>query len=176
MLANFFFKDPKSAPLITPEPTNKPENNKTGFNNIMNEDQTMSIISKGATLEGNITVDGSLKIDGYLKGEVICSSSVIIGEDGTLEGTIKAASMQVAGIFKGIAEIDGECIVSSTGTVSGELAIGSFNFISGATMNGSINMKGMPNTEISDNFSKPAKKVTFALKNNIQAIESMRSK
>jgi len=101
---------------------------------------SMNILAQGAALTGNITVDGELKIYGKVLGDIISSSSVIIGESGLVEGNVKAAGMEVAGTFRGNAEVTGEFLVSSTGKIFGDLLIGTINVNAGAKMNGSILM------------------------------------
>ena len=192
MISNFFHKTPKSAPRIKPEngrdfndefhsgilpdkntdmTSFKKQEIDLVFSNNNFEETTMSIISKGAILEGNITVEGQIKIEGHLKGNVICSSSVIIGESGTLEGNVKAANMQVAGKFKGQAELDGECLVSSTGNIIGDLVIASFNFNTGGTMTGTVTMK---NSAISEDSEIPAN-VLYATFENTDRTRSLQA-
>jgi len=101
---------------------------------------SMNILAQGAVLNGNITVEGELKIYGKVLGDIISSSSVLIGESGLVEGNVKAVGMEVAGTFRGNAEVSGEFLVSSTGKIFGDLVIGTINVNAGATMNASIVM------------------------------------
>lgn len=101
---------------------------------------SMNILAQGAVLKGNINLDGQLKIYGRVEGEITSSSEVYIGDSGIVEGNIKAASMEVAGTFRGNAEVSGALLVSSTGKIIGDLMIGTLNFSAGAVMRGTILM------------------------------------
>lgn len=103
-------------------------------------DSSMNILSKGATLKGNITVEGELKVYGRVIGDIISSSGVFIGESGFVEGNVRAASMEVSGTFRGNADVSGEFLVSSTGKIFGDLVIGTLNVNAGAMMRGSVLM------------------------------------
>lgn len=103
-------------------------------------DSSMNILAQGAVLKGNITVEGELKVYGRVIGDILSSSSVFIGESGFVEGNVRAAAMEVAGTFRGNAEVSGEFLVSSTGNIFGDLVIGTLNVNAGAKMRGSILM------------------------------------
>ena len=84
---------------------------------------SMNTLAQDAVVTGNINVDGELKIYGKVIGDITSSSNVIIGESGVVEGNVKATGMEVAGRFNGNAEISGEFLASSTGTIYGDLVL-----------------------------------------------------
>lgn len=104
-------------------------------------DAAMSHLAKGTVLEGNLSISSSLRVDGKIIGNVVCSSSVIIGEGGSIEGDIKADSMKVSGSIKGSADINNEFTADSTAHIEGDLVIGMLNIAEGAKLSGSIKMK-----------------------------------
>jgi|GEM_PF-558456 len=104
-------------------------------------DVAMSHLAKGTVLEGNLSISSSLRVDGKIIGNVVCSSVVIIGEGGSIEGDIKADSMKVSGSIKGSADINNEFSADSTAHIEGDLVVGILNITEGAKLSGSIKMK-----------------------------------
>jgi len=125
----------------------------------MNNDSS-STISQGCLIEGNITVSGCLKIEGKINGDITCDKDIIIGETAEVDGNITTVNLQIAGLFKGNANISGECLISSTGVVYGDLIVDTLNVNGGANVNGSISMKseeGENESETEEIEKKPVK-------------------
>ena len=59
-----------------------------------------SILSKDLCVEGQITSPSIIEIEGTVKGSII-GNSVVIREDGFVEGRIEAESLTVRGRFEG---------------------------------------------------------------------------
>lgn len=79
----------------------------------------LSTLTAGVRYEGNISGGGDLQVDGALKGDVRLSR-VIIGESGSIEGSITADQVEVRGRVSG--SITGKAVrLLSTARVEGDV-------------------------------------------------------
>ena len=56
---------------------------KTGFV----EEENITLLAKGVLIKGEIRVEGTVRIDGRLEGDIHTKGTVVIGEDGVVQGT-----------------------------------------------------------------------------------------
>ena len=61
---------------------------------------TPSIIGSDVTITGNISTGGELQLDGSIDGDLVCGS-LVMGEEGSVRGTIKADSVVIRGAVRG---------------------------------------------------------------------------
>ncbi|HEY0102024.1 MAG TPA: polymer-forming cytoskeletal protein [Brevundimonas sp.] len=79
----------------------------------------LSTLTAGVRYEGNISGGGDLQVDGTLKGDVRLSR-VIIGESGSIEGSITADQVEVRGRVSG--SITGKAVrLLATARVEGDI-------------------------------------------------------
>lgn len=123
------------------------EDNNSTRNHINTSTNTMNLIAKGAAIEGTLMIEGDLKVEGKIVGDIVALGNIMIEDGGLIEGNIKANALIVSGIFKGNAEVSGECLVSSTGSVDGDLVINILNVNAGAQVSGNISMYEQQATE-----------------------------
>ena len=60
-----------------------------------------TLISAGTVLKGDIISETDLRIDGTIKGNIRCSSKIIIGSTGFVEGNIEGAQADITGKVQG---------------------------------------------------------------------------
>ena len=101
--------------------------------------QITTLIGESCVFEGNVTTTSSTRIDGQLKGKIAGEYSLVVGENGVVEGEIKAAETVVYGRVDGVIE-SGNLEVKSSGTVNGDVFIESLTVEKGATFNGRCEM------------------------------------
>ena len=76
-----------------------------------------TLISSGTTLKGDVKSETDLRIDGTIQGNVICSSKIIIGPSGHVEGNIEGAQADITGKVTGnitvkeLLQLRGQCNV-----------------------------------------------------------------
>lgn len=81
-----------------------------------------TLISSGTVLKGDIVSETDLRIDGTVKGNIKCSSKIIIGSTGFVDGNIEGAQADITGkvqgniLMKDFLQLRGDSIV--TGNVS----------------------------------------------------------
>lgn len=80
-----------------------------------------SVIGKKTIVEGTLTGEELLRVDGLVKGTVVSEGRVIIGRDGRVEGTVKAAEIYVGGVIKGELFASEKVEASKTGRIYGDI-------------------------------------------------------
>lgn len=58
-------------------------------------------IAEGSEIEGKFTFSGTVMLNGRLRGEIISNDSLVIGEKGVVNASIKAGIVQIAGELVG---------------------------------------------------------------------------
>lgn len=107
------------------------------------EKQTSSsatLISAGTVVKGDIVSENDLRIDGTIKGNIKCSSKIIIGSTGFVDGNIEGVQADVTGkvqghiIVKEFLQLRGEC------NVTGNLSAAKLQIDPTAVFNGQCQM------------------------------------
>ena len=96
-----------------------------------------TVIGKGITIEAALlTGRESVRIDGIFLGDVNLDGSLILGETGSIEGTVRASYIIVAGLIRGNIECDGVLHISPTARVNGDIKTNSIIVDEGGQLNG----------------------------------------
>ena len=77
-------------------------------------DAELSLVSAGTVIEGKIRAEGSIRIDGKIVGDVIANANAAVGLTGSVEGTVTAKSIALAG------KVNGTVIASEKLTLEGK--------------------------------------------------------
>src|SRR5678815_2050531 len=99
-----------------------------------------TLISAGTTLKGDISSNNDLRIDGTIIGNVICSSKIVIGASGNVEGDISGNQADIVGKVSGniktkdLLQLRGDCMVK------GNVHAGKFQVEPTAIFNGQCHM------------------------------------
>ena len=99
-----------------------------------------SLISSGTTLKGDITSSGDLRIDGTLVGNINCSSKVIIGANGVVEGDISGQQADIMGKVSGTIKVKELLQLKSNCQVNGNLHAAKLQIEPAANFNGQCHM------------------------------------
>jgi cytoskeletal protein CcmA (bactofilin family) len=118
------------------------------FNNKSKSDSGESVVSSGAasligsgtTLKGDITSSGDLRIDGTLVGNIHCSSKVIIGANGVVEGDINGQQADIMGKVTGSIKVKELLQLKSNCLVNGNLHSAKLQIEPAAQFNGQCHM------------------------------------
>ncbi len=95
---------------------------------------TPTIIAKDLKIEGNIVGTGSLEIEGNIRG-IIHGNSVILREEGVIEGEVIADSLNIRGRFNGNVRAKNVSI-SSRAKITGIIEYGTLSVEDGAYIDG----------------------------------------
>jgi cytoskeletal protein CcmA (bactofilin family) len=99
-----------------------------------------TLISAGTVVKGDIVSDNDLRIDGTVKGNIKCSSKIIIGSTGFVDGNIEGVQADVTGkvqgniVVKEFLQLRGAC------NVTGNLSAAKLQIDPTATFNGQCQM------------------------------------
>jgi len=99
-----------------------------------------SLIGSGTSLKGDITSSGDLRIDGTLVGNIICSSKVIIGTNGVVEGDISGQQADIMGKVTGTIKVKELLMLKSNCQVNGNLYSAKLQIEPAASFNGQCHM------------------------------------
>lgn len=96
----------------------------------------MTLIGKGARLEGNLISAASLKIEGSVKGQITAEGDVIVSSEADVAADIRATNVTVAGKYSGNITAKGNLELESTARVEGNVSCGSLIVNRGAVFSG----------------------------------------
>ena len=74
--------------------------NKTTMQNY-SESNKIDIIEKSTKIVGEIISKADFRIDGCVEGTIVTSGKVVIGEEGSVKGTVTCSNSDVAGLMDG---------------------------------------------------------------------------
>ena len=120
-------------------------------------------IEKNTTFVGNFVSESDFRIDGTFEGSIETKGKVVIGEKGSINGTVVCNSADIAGNFTGTIQVKDLLSVESTGSVEGDVTISKLIVESGAIFNAKSSMKEVEDagvlkkiTNFSDSHEKTA--------------------
>ncbi len=101
---------------------------------------TLSIISVGSTITGDIACTGVLKVEGQIDGSVRQARQVMLAKDGAIRGDITAHEIVVGGVVDGNVTAADRLELQPTAVVNGDIATKSIVVMEGARINGAVKM------------------------------------
>jgi cytoskeletal protein CcmA (bactofilin family) len=81
----------------------------------------ISVVGRGARIEGTLTSTGSLRIYGHLTGEISVDGEVAVAAGSEVRADINARSISLAGKIKGNLTAPGEVVLPSQSRVEGDV-------------------------------------------------------
>jgi cytoskeletal protein CcmA (bactofilin family) len=82
-----------------------------------------SFIAAGAILDGPFSAKESTRVDGTINGNVSVNGSLIIGQEGKINGAVSATNLFLAGEINGnVTASTGKVEISDTGKLIGDLS------------------------------------------------------
>ncbi|MCL6601630.1 MAG: polymer-forming cytoskeletal protein [Paenibacillus sp.] len=105
---------------------------------------TDTLIGHGGSLEGKFHCDTNLRIEGAFNGEIHCSGTVTVGEQGIVQASIVAEEIIIAGKVFGNITADRQISMLGTGQLHGDAATGSLLIMEGGLLNGNVAMTEQP--------------------------------
>jgi cytoskeletal protein CcmA (bactofilin family) len=131
-----------------------------------------AFIDQGSTFEGKLSFQDTVRIDGHFSGEITSENTLIVGESGEIEATIRSKTVVVSGTVVGDVEATERLVVHKTGSLDGNIQTARLVVEDGAQMNGNLRMTS-PSGSGSGSGSGGASKPAPAAK--LQAVESQGS-
>lgn len=103
-------------------------------------ENTLSIISAGTTVSGDVETGGVLKIEGQVDGHIRRARQVMLAKEGTISGDVSAHEVVVGGVIEGAVTATERLELQSTAVVNGDITTRSIVVMEGARINGSVKM------------------------------------
>ena len=97
-------------------------------------------LTAGSKIIGTIVADSDIRIDGKVEGDLQCSGKVVIGEQGSLEGTIECQNAEIMGSLDGKLTVHQTLAMRSTSRLKGEVKTQVLIVEPNAVFNGTCNM------------------------------------
>jgi len=104
------------------------------------EEENITLLAKGVVIKGEIRVDGTVRIDGRLEGEIHTKGTVVIGEDGMVQGTVTAGTLINSGKVKATVTATERIQLLKTGMLIGEVHTPNFVMEDGSKFQGLSDM------------------------------------
>ena len=81
----------------------------------------LSVIGSSTKVTGRVSGDGALRVEGAVKGDVAVTGPLEVAEGATIDGNVRAESLDLAGALVGDVAAQGAVIVRSGAAARGEL-------------------------------------------------------
>jgi len=116
-----------------------------------------TFVGKGSVVEGVVKVQSSLRIDGRLKGQITSTESMVIGQQGEIEGEARVKNAVVGGRFKGKIFATGKVTLEAKSTFYGELKTSKLVIHEGAVFEGVCSMSDDGKQLLGEGAAAPGK-------------------
>jgi cytoskeletal protein CcmA (bactofilin family) len=103
-----------------------------------------TIIGKGTIIDGTVKVQSSLRLDGKVTGQVLTTDTLIVGQNGEIEGEVRVKNAIIGGFVKGQIFASGKVILEARSVVNGEVKTAKLAINDGARFEGHCVMTEEP--------------------------------
>ena len=103
-----------------------------------NGETTLSIVSAGTNVTGDIECEGILKVEGRIDGNVKRARQVMVAKEGAIHGDVTAQEVVVGGVIDGNVTASDRLELQTTAVVNGEISTKSIIVMEGARINGGV--------------------------------------
>ncbi len=100
----------------------------------------LNMIGEGTVFEGTLKSESDVRISGRVDGKLEVKGKVIVAHDGSIEGEITAASLDVAGRVHGEINVEERVVLKSSAVVEGNIHTDRIVVEEGAVYNGDCRM------------------------------------
>lgn len=115
-----------------------------------------TVISRGVKIEGKLSCSGSIRLDGEVQGDISSQSTVIVGENGKVNGQINADSITIGGKVTGTVRAKEKIVLEAKANLKGDIITKILSVDAGAVFNGNSKMGDSGNLGVPIETSKPA--------------------
>lgn len=100
-----------------------------------------AFIDQGSEFEGKLTFKDTVRIDGSFQGEISSENTLVVGETGSIDATIRSNTVVVSGAVVGNIIASRQIILHKTARVQGDMKAPSLIIEEGAVFNGQLTME-----------------------------------
>src|SRR5262245_63642455 len=99
-----------------------------------------AFIDQGSEFEGKLSFRDTVRIDGRFRGEIASENTLIIGESGEIEATIRSNTVAISGTVEGDVHAAKKVVLHKTARVTGNVTSPCLVVEEGAVINGMFKM------------------------------------
>ena len=99
-----------------------------------------AFLDEGSEIEGTYRCNGTVMLDAKLRGEITASDTLVIGDHGVVEATVRAASVVVRGKVVGNVTASESIELKATARVTGDVEAPRIVMEAGAVLDGRCRM------------------------------------
>ena len=119
------------------------------------QQDTSSIIGKGAFIEGDILTKGNIRIEGKVKGNINTNLKLVLGKSSYVEGNLLAQNAEIAGEIKGKVRVHDLLVLKDFAVVHGDIVTNKLVIEAGAFFNGKSKMS----ESLTDTITKESREI-----------------
>ncbi|MCX7991950.1 MAG: polymer-forming cytoskeletal protein [Proteobacteria bacterium] len=105
--------------------------------------EVLTFLGIGTEFKGKVLFQGTLRIDGKVEGEIDGDDTLLVGESGVVNGTVKAGNIQISGKVKGDIRAGERLTLKKGCDVRGTIFSRTIVIEEGAVFNGTCRMDGV---------------------------------
>jgi cytoskeletal protein CcmA (bactofilin family) len=110
------------------------------YNEVEPKPTSVSVITPGTIISGDIDGNGDIRFDGTLTGNLSTSGKLVVGETGSVKGEIKCSNSVVEGKVEGKITVNDLLTLKSTARVLGDIEINRLAIEPGCKFSGNCKM------------------------------------
>lgn len=100
-----------------------------------------AFIDQGSAFEGKLSFQDTVRIDGRFQGEISSENTLIVGESGEIEATVRSRNVVISGRVVGDVFASHQLVLHKTAQLQGDVQTGSLVVEEGAALNGRVSME-----------------------------------
>ena len=99
-----------------------------------------AFIDQGSEFEGKLSFRDTVRIDGRFRGEIASENTLIVGESGEVQASIRSNTIVISGSVEGDVSAGEKVVLHKTARVNGNIETSCLAIEDGAILNGVIKM------------------------------------
>ena len=100
-----------------------------------------NMIAHGSIFEGDLRSEGDFRIEGTIKGSLLTKGKVVVGNTGTIDGSLSCNNADIEGTIKGNLIVSDTLSLRSSANIEGDVQTGKLAVEPGAIFNAHCQMK-----------------------------------
>ncbi|HEY5657010.1 MAG TPA: polymer-forming cytoskeletal protein [Myxococcota bacterium] len=99
-----------------------------------------AFIDQGSEFEGKLSFKDTVRIDGRFRGEISSENTLIVGESGEIDASIRSQNVVVSGTVVGNVSASAKVVLHKTARINGDVETACLVVEDGAVLNGQVKM------------------------------------
>ncbi len=99
-----------------------------------------AFIDQGSEFEGKLSFKDTVRIDGRFRGEISSENTLIVGESGEIDASIRSQNVVISGAVVGNLCASAKVVLYKTARINGDIETACLVVEDGAVLNGQVKM------------------------------------